>query len=1271
MFDEPPTAVGARYIVPVSLTYRELDRRANQLAHHLRARSVGPDVLVGICLERSLELVIALLGVLKAGGAYLPLDPSYPPERLAFMLDDAQAAVLITTMDDGRWTMDEETQPESLHELGLTIDVMRASPAAIVNRKSKIVNADNLAYMIYTSGSTGSPKGALNSHRGIVNRLLWMQETYALDGGDRVLQKTPYSFDVSVWEFFWPLITGAALVLARPGGHQDATYLAQLIDTQQITTLHFVPSMLQVFVATRCAGRSLRRVICSGEALAFDLQARFHARLDAELHNLYGPTEAAIDVTAWACRRGDDRQPLPIGRPIANTQIYLLDRQLQPAPVGVPAELYIGGVQLARGYHRRPDLTAERFVPNPFVKDEGGRLKAEERQFILHPSSFILYKTGDLARYRPDGAIEFLGRRDHQVKLRGFRIELGEIEATLAQHPAVRETVVLVRADIADDQRLVAYVVEGSGVRDQGSEEASTEHLTPDPRSLIPVLRDFLAERLPAYMIPAAFVLLDALPTTPNGKIDRAALPAPGHARSAPEDTFVAPRTGVEQEVASIWSELLGVERVGVNDNFFALGGHSLLMTQVVSRIWAALDVEMPIQSFFQDPTVAGLALKITQLRAAQHDDSTISRLLEQIDQLSPEELQALIDQPRAPTASAAPTSAAPAAGVVSADERYRSAAITRFAIGAQQELIYSRNRREAQVVPAATGALLERCQSFKTLDAHARACVGDQADGTAIAAMRQQLEALAGTGLLLAEGAFLDRITPRPDAPQPATRITTVGFLTSDRIPALQRALISYIEQRQHYERTHDFVVMDDARNAATRSASRALLSALQERYDVPILYAGLEEKTSFAQRLIDAGDLPPDIVNFALFGEQLGLVTLGANRNGLLLDTVGETILSLDDDTVCRMIAAPARDERLALASGHAPQDTWVFRDRETLLRSVAFVEADVLAFHEQLLGQDPRRSIAAFQASAGVDYTHADAHLLQRLAADAGRVVVTLNGLIGDCGWGSPSNYLFLDGASFERLTSSEATYRTACISREIMRVAPSVVLTDRADDLMTAFFGLDNRALVPPFVTLGRGSDAIFGTMLGSCFDDSYFAYLPWGLLHSPIEPRAFWPGEIVRSATGINITLMLTILIRSFVPGARVHDGADGLRRLGQHMEQLASLPEAEFEEFLRLQIWQAASAQLAGLEALLDERGAAPDYWANDLKTYMNLLRQSLNNRELAMPLELLPGRSPSEARALRQRLTGTFGQLFAWWPAIMETARSLRAQGDRLARPL
>jgi amino acid adenylation domain-containing protein/FkbM family methyltransferase len=423
------------------LSYEELNERANQLAHYLRALGVGPETLVGICLERSLEMVIGLLGILKAGAAYVPLDPCYPQERLSLMIEEAEMRVVLTAQ--------RFREIVSVDAICLDADW---SAIAQESKENPVTNTGpgNLAYVIYTSGSTGKPKGSMITHDGIRNRLLWMQEEYQLTTADRVLQKTPYTFDVSVWEFFWPLITGARLVMARPGGQGDGRYLVDLIRQQEITTIHFVPSMLAVFLeekeARQC--RSLKRVICSGEALSHELKEKFVKLLPAELHNLYGPTEASVDVTYWNCRNAVERAIVPIGRPVANTQIYLLDQNLQVVPVGVPGELYIGGVQLARGYLNRPDLTAERFLPDPFGI-EGARI----------------YRTGDLARYLADGSIEYLGRTDHQVKLRGFRIELGEIESALNEHPAVQQAIVVAR-----DERLVAYVV-------------------PDPRRAAPISR--------------------------------------------------------------------------------------------------------------------------------------------------------------------------------------------------------------------------------------------------------------------------------------------------------------------------------------------------------------------------------------------------------------------------------------------------------------------------------------------------------------------------------------------------------------------------------------------------------------------------------------------------------------------------------------------------------------------------------------------------------------------------------------------------------------
>jgi amino acid adenylation domain-containing protein len=446
--ERTPDAIAVRF-EGQHLTYRELNERANQLAHYLQTRGVKPEVLVGICVDRSLEMVIGLLGILKAGGAYLPFDPSYPLERLAFMLEDSQVPVLLTQAHLVDWLPPHQAEvicldrdwTEIAQESNQTID--------------SGVTSSNLAYVIYTSGSTGKPKGAMNTHRSICNRLLWMQDEYQLSGGDRVLQKTPFSFDVSVWEFFWTLMSGATLVVARPDGHKDPAYLVQLIAEQQITTLHFVPSMLRVFLeepeVERCD--SLRHVMCSGEALPVDLQNRFFERLNAKLHNLYGPTEAAVDVTYWQCQPEADQRSVPIGRPIANTQMYVLDSHLQPVPIGITGELYIGGVNVARGYLNRPALTAEKFLPDPFFNH--GKTSPTPHSPLPTPH---LYKTGDLARYRPDGAIDYLGRLDHQVKLRGFRIELGEIETVLAQHPDIQEAVVLVQESLGT-KRLIAYLV--------------------------------------------------------------------------------------------------------------------------------------------------------------------------------------------------------------------------------------------------------------------------------------------------------------------------------------------------------------------------------------------------------------------------------------------------------------------------------------------------------------------------------------------------------------------------------------------------------------------------------------------------------------------------------------------------------------------------------------------------------------------------------------------------------------------------------------------
>ncbi len=530
-----------------SLSYAELDRRANQLAHRLRGLGVGPNTLVGVCAQRSVELVVALLGVLKAGGAYVPLDPEYPAERLAFMVSDSASPVVLVQAELRDVLPASEASVLVLDEE----DEVRRLAALPGTAPEPVAGPDDIAYMIYTSGSTGKPKGVPNRHRAVVNRLDWMQRTYRLDGTDAVLQKTPASFDVSVWEFFWPLLTGARLVLAEPGGHKDVAYLRDLLISQRVTTAHFVPSMLTLFLAGDGveACTALRRVVCSGEELPLVVARDFTARLPhCELHNLYGPTEAAIDVTAWHCTADAlaEVSAVPIGAPIQNIRIHVLDPHGNPCPIGVAGELHIAGVGVAHGYHARPELTAEKFVDDPF-----------------HADGERMYRTGDLARWRPDGTIDFLGRIDHQVKLRGLRIELGEIESALRDRPGVRDAAVLVREDSPGDQRLVAYVV--------GQEDTAT-------------LRDALKRTLPDYMVPAAFVTLEELPLTPNGKLDRKALPAPVASRDTSQE-LVAPTTPTELRLADIWRDVLKVDELGVDDDFFDLGGHSMLATQVVARI--------------------------------------------------------------------------------------------------------------------------------------------------------------------------------------------------------------------------------------------------------------------------------------------------------------------------------------------------------------------------------------------------------------------------------------------------------------------------------------------------------------------------------------------------------------------------------------------------------------------------------------------------------------------------------------------------------------
>lgn len=552
------------------LRYSELNQRANQLAHHLQALGVGPNVRIGLCVERSLDMVIGLLGILKAGGAYVPLDPTYPPDRLTFMIEDAQTPVLITQEH-----LTTRLPSNDTHFVYLDADTSMLRQQSTTDPTSAVTSAD-LVYVIYTSGSTGQPKGVQITHNSLLNLIFWHQRAFAVMPSDRVTQLTSPAFDATGWEI-WPYLTiGASVYLADDNTRVEPIALRDWLVSHGIT-ITFLPTALAESVMSLDwpATTRLRYLLTGADTLH-----RYPSPiLPFALINNYGPTEATVLVTSGQVPSLEHAGMAPsLGRPIANTQIYILDEQMRQVPIGEPGELYIGGVGLAVGYLNRPELTAEKFIAHPFSNEPGARL----------------YKTGDLARYLPDGQIAFIGRSDHQIKVRGYRIEPNEIVSVLDEHPAVQASCVIAREDTTGNKRLVAYIVPAAGVQ-----------------ITVGSLRDFLAKRLPDYMLPATFVLLNALPLTPNGKVDRAALPAPDATNTVRDEVAAAPDTLVEAQVAEIVATLLSIEQVGIDDNFFMLGGHSLLGTQLIAQIADTFGVDLSLRSLFSAPTVRLLSVEI------------------------------------------------------------------------------------------------------------------------------------------------------------------------------------------------------------------------------------------------------------------------------------------------------------------------------------------------------------------------------------------------------------------------------------------------------------------------------------------------------------------------------------------------------------------------------------------------------------------------------------------------------------------------------------
>jgi len=591
------------------LTYGQLNSRANQLAHLLKARGVGPEVSVGVCMERSIEMIVGLLAILKAGGAYVGLEPTHPTERISFMLRDSGARLLLTEQRLGKTFASWGGECIYLDSEWPEI------PVAPVENPANPASVANCAYVLYTSGSTGQPKGVVSEHRASINRFAWMWRTYPFAEGEVCCQKTSLSFGDSIWEIFGPLLQGVPLVLIPDEVVKDPKFLIGALSANKVTRLVLVPSLLRLILESRedLAQQldALRYCVCSGETLPVELAKSFREQIPhATLINLYGSTEVAADVMCYEVRNTNDLSSIPIGKPIANTNVLILDSNLQPVPLGALGEIYVGGEGLARGYLNNAKLTAEKFEAHGFSSRPGSRM----------------FRTGDIGRYLPDGNIEYHGRRDRQVKIRGYRIELREIEAQLAIHPRVHQAVVVASDSERGDRQLVAYIVAA------GEAPTDTE------------LRAHLRSKLPDYMIPSAFVLLEALPLTSSGKVNWLALPQPTCAQLATGKDFVAARTSVEKQLATIWAEVLKRDTVGINDNFFEIGGHSLLATQVISRVRKHFQVEMPLRSMFESPTVASLAASLeVQQKVRPASVPAMRRRSAKIEELSSEEVNNLL----------------------------------------------------------------------------------------------------------------------------------------------------------------------------------------------------------------------------------------------------------------------------------------------------------------------------------------------------------------------------------------------------------------------------------------------------------------------------------------------------------------------------------------------------------------------------------------------------------------------------------------------------
>jgi hypothetical protein len=1026
-----------------------------------------------------------------------------------------------------------------------------------------------------------------------------------------------YAFDLSVWEIWGALLHGGRLVVVPHRVSRSPEDFLDLLAAEGVTVLNQTPSAFYQLLRAEearppdASPLRLRRIIFGGEALEPSrLLPWFDRHGDAEplLVNMYGITETTVHVTRRSLTRADaGAADSVLGRPLDDLRLVLLDAALGLVPAGALGEIFVGGGGVARGYLGRPDLTAERFVPDPFAGEIG------------EPGA-RLYRSGDLARLRSDGELVYLGRADQQLKVRGFRIEPGEVESALVRHPAVAQAAVFARKLSAEDVRLVACIVP------RATPPASAE------------LRDHLLAALPEPWVPSLFVPVAALPLTAHGKVDRQALAAlvdaadstvpsgPGAAAA-----IAGPLSPLEEHLASLWAGLLGIDHVGRDDNFFTLGGHSLLVTWIAARVREAFGIPPPMRSFFEKPTVGNLALGVLKELAGKLEPGRFEEILALVEGLSETEVERRVAEKRR---DLTPRPALPA---------------------------HTPRPGEGAPPPEPSPpALLPQAGEGRTAG--------------------PGLETGGGQGVRTIRD-LLAIVPPPSSIPESPLRVETMAFPTCNRPAVLERGLASHAEAAREHGRALRFAVLDDSPDPAVREEYRGRLAALRRRLGVEISYAGREEKRRFADALRAEG-VPPEAITAALFDpEGIGL-PIGANRNAVLLQAVGEGVVSVDDDTLARGGPPPEPEPGIEILTGTVPSLAFLsarepgairgFASRAEAMAAVDLRTVDLPGVHEALLGRDVADWLRGFAPEAPAVVERADPAVLRSLES-GGRVVVTTNGWVGDCGWRSPIFYMLQTGDSWRHLVRSADFYRAVTASKEIVRFMPRPAVGNAESFMATMFCGFDNRSLLPPFPPVLWGEDLLYGLTLQLAFPAARAGHLPWVALHDPIEQRGFWPGEMVRTASGIDHSRLVSALLADFAPDPAAAP-ADSLRRLGAFLQELGWMEPGAFDELARRKVRDRAEAFAAGLEARLTEwqeareRPEAGELWAADVRRYLDLLRRHAAEPDFAVPLDLLYHREPEEARRLAQRLLVHHGVALAHWPDLVEVVRGLKARGRTLA---